>query len=97
MNPKLRQSARGRECTLRLAGACNRNPETTVLCHVKTGGMGRKCPDTAAFFGCSDCHSIYDRADSRWMDYGQDYLAAQALRALVETHEIWKTEGLLNA
>lgn len=95
MSPALRQSARGRDCTLRLPGVCNGLPETTVLAHALTGGMGGKCSDTVAFFACSACHSVYDRHDSRWRDYGPDELRAQALRAVGETHATWLAEGLL--
>ena len=97
MNPKLRQSARGRECTLRFPGICSHDPETTVLCHVATGGIARKVPDTAAVFGCACCHDLIDRRDARWAEFGPGEIAAQVLRALVETHEIWKREGLIDA
>lgn len=65
--PKLtpiRKAARGEDCTIVLAGVCNRDPDTTVLCHsnsVADGkGMGLKAPDTAAAFGCSACHDVMD-------------------------------------
>lgn len=31
---KLRESARGQDCLVRLPGVCNRNPETVVLAQV---------------------------------------------------------------
>lgn len=92
----LRKSARGQECALRLPGICNGNPETTVLCHATPGGMGMKCPDTTAFYGCSACHAVYDRHDSRWMEFGREHLAAQALRAVGETHLRMKQAGVLD-
>ena len=97
MNPKLRQSARGRDCTFRWPGVCNHNPETTVLAHAKTGGTSRKVPDTAAFFACSACHDLYDRRDSRWREIGSEALFARGLAALIETHEVWNREGLIDA
>ncbi|MER2105083.1 MAG: nuclease domain-containing protein, partial [Pseudomonas atacamensis] len=41
---KLRASANGQECTVRMPGICNHNPETTVLAHLPCGqkGMGIK-------------------------------------------------------
>lgn len=58
---KLRDSARGEECTLRIHPYCNGNPETTVLCHLPSGsGMGQKSPDWFAVYGCSSCHDIID-------------------------------------
>src|ERR1044071_1773308 len=44
---KLRDSARGEECTLNVYGVCNNNPETTVLAHLpdESNGMGMKADD----------------------------------------------------
>ena len=62
---KLRDSARGEECTLRIHPYCNGNPETTVLCHLPSGsGMGQKSPDWFAVYGCSSCHDIIDRRNT---------------------------------
>ena len=59
--PKLRDSARGEECTLQIFPYCNGNPETVVLCHLPSGsGMGQKSPDWFAVYGCSNCHDIID-------------------------------------
>lgn len=59
-----RKSARGEECRLRLPGVCNRNPETTVLAHLRMfgwAGMGQKPPDFLAVYACSACHDALDR------------------------------------
>jgi hypothetical protein len=58
---KLRDSARGEDCTLQIHPYCNGNPETTILCHIPSGaGWGQKSPDWWAAYGCSDCHDIID-------------------------------------
>jgi len=58
---KLRDSARGEDCTLRIHPYCNENPETVVLCHLPSGsGMGQKSPDWFAVYACSGCHDIID-------------------------------------
>lgn len=58
---KLRDSARGEECTLQIHPYCNGNPETVVLCHLPSGsGIGQKSPDWFAVYGCSSCHDIID-------------------------------------
>lgn len=89
---KLRKSAKGQDCTLRIPGICNFNPETTVLAHLPCGqkGMGIKSPDNMAVFACSTCH---DRLDARsgvaeidWRD---------VLRALAETQAHWIDSGLI--
>lgn len=70
VSQKIRKAARGRDCTLRIPGVCNHNPETTVLCHINTpgfGGMATKSPDWMALFACSDCHAVLDNR-ARWAD-----------------------------
>lgn len=85
---KLRKSARGEECTLQIPGVCNGNPETTVLCHLDVlseSGMGFKCSDLSAAYGCSDCH---DAVDGRVLVKGfapEDFWS-HAARGIVRTH-----------
>lgn len=57
---KLRQSAAGQECFVRIPGVCNFNTETTVLAHQPGGGMGLKSPDYTGSFCCSRCHDVLD-------------------------------------
>ena len=59
----LRKAARGADCTLRIPGTCNHNPETTVLAHVGSGTAKRN-DDTYAVFACFNCHGAID------MDFG---------------------------
>ena len=70
---KIREAARGEACTLNILGACNGNPETTVLAHLpdESHGMARKSDDVSACFACQACH---DCADGRtlWPINGQD-------------------------
>lgn len=79
---KWRQSARGKNCTLRLCG-CNGDTETTVLAHLRMfgwGGMGSKPHDFLAVYACQHCHDILDRRDAS-APIGFDDI----LRALGET------------
>lgn len=89
VSPKIRKSAKGRRCTLRLPGICNHNPETTVLAHIHTkfSGMGCKSNDIHAFYCCSSCHSAYDRHEVDNID---------VLGALVESQIIFYNEGLIS-
>lgn len=91
ISQKLRNSARGRECTLRIYGICNGNPETTVLAHVPCGqkGMGMKGPDQIACFACSDCHDALDGRRNIQIDW------RDVIRAVAETQSTWLREGLL--
>ena len=59
----LRKLARGKECQVLIPGICNFNPETTVLAHIRrggVGGMGKKPHDLCAVWACSDCHDVID-------------------------------------
>ena len=59
----LRKEAKGRECTVRIPGVCNFNPETVVLAHLPIAGlsgMGMKTPDIIGAWACSDCHDCLD-------------------------------------
>lgn len=80
-----RELARGRPCYMHLAGVCNGNPDTTVLCHRRVygiAGKSQKPPDTCAFPGCSSCHDVYDgRVKS---DFDRDFLEAEADRAMCQ-------------
>jgi len=95
---KLRDSARDEECTLRLPGVCNGNPQTVVLAHLRCfggGGMGTKPDDTAAIYCCSDCHDVLD--GRRHMEHWPDgYIKQEAGRALCETLRRMIDKGLID-
>lgn len=59
---KLLDSAKGQPCTLCVPGVCNRDPATTVSCHVhdESFGMGVKADDQSTFHGCYACHVFWD-------------------------------------
>ncbi|HIE0017527.1 DUF1364 family protein [Serratia marcescens] len=81
----LRDSARGRCCTL----ICSGNPETTVLCHLPSNihGMGYKSDDYWAVFGCSGCHDVID--GRKPYDWRPGELEETYLHALHQTLRIW--------
>lgn len=91
-NSKIRNSARGEDCSLRL-GQCSSN-ETVVLAHIgRNRGMGIKCADYMAVYSCSNCHDIIDgRIKS---DYSRDELNTEKIRALEETLGKLVDKGLL--
>lgn len=92
VSPKLRKSAKDRDCTLRLS-CCNGRTDTTVLAHLPVPGgrgWGMKVADNMAVFACSACH---DAIDGRRRDVEWD--ANDLVRALAETQAIWIREGLL--
>jgi len=88
----LRKQARGRECQIRIYGICNGNPETSVLCHLPSGGMGIKSSDIHASIGCSSCH---DEVDRRTRKLSKEEAELALLQGMVRTQEIWIREGFL--
>lgn len=91
ISKRLRQSARGQECTLRLAG-CNFNTETVILAHLSVAGrsgMGMKAADIESCFSCSNCHDVIDGRSKGVYD------GADLLRAHFETIDIWIKAGLI--
>lgn len=58
----LRQMADRQDCLIN-SPRCNRNAETTVLCHGRKGkGMALKACDSDAVFGCSGCNYYTDQS-----------------------------------
>lgn len=89
---KLRDSARGRDCTMQVAGVCNYNSDTVILAHINTdgGSMGAKTDDFSACFACSDCHD--------WLDQNKGTSEDRLFytrRAMVRTWRIWAEEGVV--
>ena len=59
---KIRDSARGQDCTVN-SPWCNHDPETTVFAHYGEPGekgMGLKPDDTSGAYACSGCHDWLD-------------------------------------
>jgi hypothetical protein len=95
MNEKrIRESARGQDCTVRLPGICNFNPETVVFAHlngVRFGhGVGKKTKWGA--YACSACH---DELDRRTRKLEADYVKLAHFEATIETLDKLEAKGLL--
>lgn len=95
---KIRESARGEECTLNIAGICNHNTETTVLCHLpdESHGIAKKSDDVSSAYGCSACHDLIDGRDNKkWSFKPEDiewYMRraqTRTLRRLIEKGLVW--------
>lgn len=61
---RITQSARGRDCEIRLPG-CNPGPdnETVVFCHFRlmnVSGLGFKTDAPIGAYGCASCHAKVD-------------------------------------
>jgi len=93
-NSKIRKSAKGEECQVRLMGVCNFNPETTIFAHLGGGGMGRKQPDLFGAYCCSDCHSVVDGQVNR-NDFFPDELTIYFYQGIIRTQQILLDKGLI--
>lgn len=90
---KLRDSARGQSCFVRLPGICNFNDETTVLAHLGNGGMGAKQDDLFGSFCCSSCH---DHIDSRVNPvFDNEFLKNSFYDGMIRTQKYWLYNGLI--
>ena len=93
---KIRKSARGQQCQIRLAGICNHNPETVVLAHYRmagTCGIGMKPSDIQAAYACSRCH---DASDGRLKtDLSPDEIQTAFAEGVMRTQQILIKQGLL--
>jgi len=60
--PKIMKAARGEACTLNIAGVCNYDNETTVMCHLPdgSGASNRRTGPLSIAMGCSSCHDQID-------------------------------------
>lgn len=94
---KIRKSAKGEDCTIRLPGVCNFDPETTVLAHAPhhRKGIGNKAPDYWSAYSCSSCHLALDnRAHPIWQ--AENYYLAW-FQGIRETQDKLMEKGLLAA
>lgn len=92
---KIRKSARGEQCQVRLIGICNRNPDTVVLAHYRMAGScgtGIKPPDWQGAYACSSCHDEIDRR-TRYLDYHEARLAFA--EGVMRTQALLVKKGLL--
>lgn len=93
----LRQLARGRECMVR-SPVCTYDTETTVLAHVRMGGisgMGYKAPDVLGAYACHACHTLCDAGHYRGVELSRDERDLLLLNGMARTLSILVKEGRL--
>lgn len=94
---KIRQSARGQACQVRLAGVCNGNSETTVLAHYRlpeTCGVGMKPPDFLGAYACSACHDVIDGRVR--VDVDENQIRADFADGVMRTMVLLYKQGLID-
>lgn len=74
-NPKIRDSARGKECLMVLPGVCMHDPAATIWSHYRgsIGGKARslKADDLCGCYACTACDAVYD--GQRKVPHGMTY------------------------
>jgi len=83
----LRTLAQGKPCYGRFTGVCNGDPATTVLAHIRRGGIagvGMKPDDLCALPLCSACHDLADGRARRGAEFTRAGIDADLLRGLVQ-------------
>ncbi len=94
---KLRESAQGQDCHVRIPWICNGNPETTVLAHIRRGGVagiGKKPPYVCGVFACSDCHDVID-GRTPLADANMGTVSMYVLDGHMRTLKWWVDNGYL--
>lgn len=91
---KLRRSARGQDCMVRIPGVCNFNPETTVLAHLGGAGMGLKNSDLFASFCCSNCHDVID-GRRQYKEASKLEIEIMFLHGMFRTQMYWLEKKLI--
>jgi hypothetical protein len=94
---KITKSAQGENCTVRIAGICNGNPETVVLAHINGirygHGTGQKVNDIHGAYCCSSCHDVLDGRVP--YTYKKDNLKLWHLEGIIETQIKLINKGLI--
>lgn len=93
---KIRESARGQDCLVRLPGVCSFNRETVIAAHIRISGLcgiGIKPSDLLTVRACSNCHDVMDgRAKAAFpAEQLKIYVHEAHCRTLVE----YEKEGLV--
>ncbi|KZN64039.1 hypothetical protein N473_15720 [Pseudoalteromonas luteoviolacea CPMOR-1] len=91
----IRESAKGKECQVRLPGICNHDSSTVVLAHVGGGsGIAQKCDDIHSTYICSACHDVIDgRAGPVLLS--EVTIRLYTLEAMIRTQRIFLKLGLI--
>lgn len=99
MGNKLRDSAKGQVCNIRIPGVCNHDKDTTVLAHLNGSGTGTKYGneyevlDVLGSFACFDCHDAVD--GRRRTMYSPDVLEFMHMQGMVRTIIWWAENGYI--
>jgi hypothetical protein len=95
----IRDSARGEDCTVRIPGACNHDPSTTVWSHYPLNdagkGMGTKSFDLIGCYCCSGCHDVVDGRAPRPSDMTREQVLLAWFKGMVRSLVRLAQKGLV--
>jgi len=92
-NSKLRKSAKGQACQVRIPGICRNRTETVCLGHMGGAGWALKALDIHGAYICFECHNAVDgRVPCGW---DEDLLKLWFLEGVVRTQKIMVENGLI--
>lgn len=95
---RITKAARGRDCTVRIPGVCNGNPDTVVLAHYRmagTCGTGMKPSDIQGAWACSDCHDCCDLRNSQVQGFTYDQIRLYHAEGVFRTLDTLIREGIV--
>ena len=99
MTSKYTKSAKGQNCTVRIPGVCNHDPETVVFAHLNGGGWAAKQSDIHGCYACDRCHFWLDGGYAHDKKRGflvtREQRDLEHYRAMLETQQIMIKEGIL--
>jgi len=81
---------------VRIPGVCNFGGDTTVLCHIRrggVGGLGLKPVDICATLACSSCHDVIDGRRKK-PEHVVEHLDTLILEGICRTLDYWVKNGL---
>jgi len=90
---KLRQSAKGQQCQIRIPGVCRHETETVCLCHINGAGWAMKSLDIHGAYGCARCHAVVDGKYKTKLE--RHLIKLWFLEAVIRTQKIMVEEGLI--
>ena len=90
-----RKWAKGKPCQIRIPCACNFNPETSVLAHIRLAGItggGQKAPDYLGAIACSSCHDLVDGRVNTDL-WGRHERLVMFYEGVFRTQVLWEKEN----
>lgn len=90
---KIRKSAQGQACMVRIPGVCSFDPETTVLAHLNGYGVAGKHHDFQGAYCCDKCHAVIDGHASS--EFSSETIKLYHLEGIMRTQQLLFNDGFI--